>query len=487
MKTLVCWLWCTLGIVLAAGMVSCDKKAGGGGGGAQLIIVSPHGSDIRREFAIAFENWHREKYGSDVNLNWADLGGGGTGNIVKALSANYAAGTSAGYDIMWGGGSRTFSDLNAQGFLQKPDLPAEVLAQVPADIHGSPLHGTGDNWIAATMSNFGIAINKDRIAELGLKTPRYWEDIAGPDWYGRLSLGDPSKSGSVRTSYEMVLQQYGWEKGWRVLTQMFANAGVLRDTGSDPAYDVGSAEAIAGATIDFFARKQIVRVGPRIAGFIVPEGGSTVDADPIAMFKGAPHAELAAHFIQFVISPAGQRLWVFRPGTPGGPVHSGLGRMTVLPELYEKESQYMTDPTNPFGATEQLKPNPADGAKFRTIFIGDLIKAAMVDNYQALMAARGAVKRAGDPPELLARFGELPTFVPTKVQEGRLVDGPARVISASPQDQQAVADEYSPTSREKRAFLEHLQARLKERWRNEAAQRYAEIQRAAEGGAGWGK
>ncbi|MGN6367698.1 MAG: extracellular solute-binding protein [Phycisphaerae bacterium] len=482
MKRIGCWLLCAVAVLLAGLIASCGNSAQGAGA-EELILVSPHGSDIRQEFAQAFRKWHRAKYGKEVHLAWAELGGGGTGNIVKALSANYASGTNAGYDIMWGGGSQTFGDLDRRGFLQRADLPATVFAAVPADIFGNPLHGRDNDWIAATMSNFGIAINKDRIAELGLKTPRVWEDIAGPEWYGRLSLGDPSKSGSVRTSYEMVLQQYGWTKGWRLLTLMFANAAAVRDTGSDPASDVGSAEAIGGITIDFFARKQMVRVGSRIMGFVVPEGGSTVDADPIAMFKGAPHPELAAHFIEFVISPEGQRLWVLRPGTPGGPVHSGLGRMSVLPALYEKESQYMTDPTNPFASANPLVVDNAAQAA-RTVFIGDLIRAAMVDNYAALVAARGAVKRAGDPPQLLARFGELPTYVPTHVEDGRLVEGTPREITASLAEQRAVAEEYAPTSAAKRVYLERLQAGLRERWRNEAARRYAEIQQAAEG---WGK
>ena len=471
------WLSCALVAICTLVLASCDRQVETGG--EELILVSPHGSDIIREFQTAFRKWHRDKYGTDVHLSWADLGGGGTGNIVKALSANYGAGTSAGYDVMWGGGSQTFNDLSGRGFLQKPNLPPEVLARVPADIFGNPLHGEGDTWVAATMSNFGIAINKDRIAELGLKTPRVWDDIATSDWYGRLSLADPSKSGSVRSSYELVLQQYGWTRGWQDLTLMFANAAVIRDTGSNPADDVGSAEAIAGMTIDFFARKQMVRVGSRIMGFVVPEGGSTVDPDPIAMFKGAPHAELAAHFIEFVISPEGQRLWVLRPGTPGGPDHSALGRMSVLPKLYEKESQYMTDPANPFAAAGQLVENAPAKAE-RTAFIGDLIRAAMVDNYPALVAARGAVKRAGDPPQLLARFGELPTYVPTKVEGGKLVDGPPHELTASLDDQIAVAEEYAPTSAAKRIFLEHLQARLRDRWRTEAARRYAEIQQAAE-------
>ncbi len=286
-----------------------------------LVMVSPHGSDIRREFETAFSDWHQKKYGTPVKIAWADVGGNGTQNIIRALSAEYAVRSSSGYDIAFGGGSATFIDYNERGFLEKPQLPDGVLSQVPPDIFGTPLHGSNDRWIAATMSYFGIVINKDRISELGLVAPRRWADLAAPSWFGNLSLADPSKSGSVRSGYEMIFQEYGWEKGWELMTLMFANAGVVRDVGSAPANDIGSAQAVAAIVIDFFGRKEMLRMGPSLVGFVVPGdgGGSTIDADPVAVLKGAPHTELAAHFIEFVISPEGQRLWVLRAGTPGGP------------------------------------------------------------------------------------------------------------------------------------------------------------------------
>ncbi len=106
-----------------------------------LIMVSPHGGDIRREFESAFSAWHQKKYNSPVKIAWADVGGNGTGNIIRALSAEYATKKTSGYDIAWGGGSATFNDFNECGFLEKPQLAEEVLARVPANIFGTPLHG----------------------------------------------------------------------------------------------------------------------------------------------------------------------------------------------------------------------------------------------------------------------------------------------------------------------------------------------------------
>jgi iron(III) transport system substrate-binding protein len=447
----------------------------------RLILISPQGGDTQHEFDAAFSAWHQKKYGSPVKIIWADVGGNGTGNIITALTAEYKNAPTSGYDIAFGGGSATFNDYLERGFLEKPPLPDATLHQVPADIFGTPLHGKNDLWIAATMSNFGIVLNKDRLHELGLAMPTTWADLAVSQWFNSLSLADPSKSGSVRSGYEMIFQQYGWQKAWALLTLMFANAAELRDVGSAPAEDVGSAQAVAGIVIDFFGRKEVARVGSSLVAFVVPQGGSTIDTDPVAMLKGAPHAELAAHFIEFVISPEGQRLWTLRAGTPGGPERHALGRMSILPALYTTDAANMLDPTNPFTAPEHLHEDlPAK--KARTAFLGDLVKSTLIDNHNALLAARAAILAAGDPPDLLAQLTAPPTYLPLTLDDkSHLVEASPLPITDALEDQRAVAQLFKPDPRSPLAgFSEQLQARLKDHWRAEAAARYAQIKSLAD-------
>jgi ABC-type Fe3+ transport system substrate-binding protein len=441
-----------------------------------IDIVTSHGANIRREFAQAFSQWHKEKYGSDVVINYPDIGGGGTGNIATYLDKAYSNGAQSTFDIVWGGGSATFGRFTP--FLVKPDLPQSVIDQVPHDIFGTPLHGPNDLWIAATMSNFGIVANKDRMRELGLAEPRVWADIARPEWVGDLSLGDPSKSGSVLTSYDMTFTQYGWDKGWGLIAEMFANAEAIRENGSNPADDVGSAQAVAGIVIDFYGRNHVIRVGPQIVEFIIPEGGSTIDSDPIALLKGAKHAELANHFIEFVISPPGQRLWVFKAGVPGGPARNVLGRLSVLPELYKNESDRMFDPTNPFAQAGALKAD-AKASGYRRAFMGDLIKSTLVDNFAALTAARRAIIAAGNPQDLVDRLTEPPTYATTTVgTDGSLVYSDYRPIRDA--DQAILAAEYKPTDKSKTPFTDRIQKGLQNHWRAEFAQRLDALRKDAE-------
>jgi iron(III) transport system substrate-binding protein len=50
-----------------------------------------------------------------------------------------------------------------------------------------------------------------------------------------------------------------------------------------------------------------------------PVGGTVSSVDPIGLLRGAPNREAALAFIDFCLSMEGQKLWNFRPGTPGGP------------------------------------------------------------------------------------------------------------------------------------------------------------------------
>ncbi len=441
----------------------------------ELFIVSPHGSDIRREFQNGFSAWHQEHFGTAARVEWPNIGSNGTGDIVRYMDSQYARRSTCDYDLVFGGGTASFDEYAGRKYLATPSLPEEILGQVPADIHGTPLHGPGNVWIAATLSNFGIVANKQRIAELGLQTPRMWQDLAGPEWFGNLSLADPSKSGSVRTCYDMVLQQYGWEKGWGLLVQFFANTELVREGGSHPADDVGSAQAVAGIVIDFYGRNHITRVGPRIVTFIIPEGGSTIDPDPIAMLKGAPHPELAARFIQFVISPEGQKLWTFKSqaitGRKDGPVRSALGRLSVLPSLYETDSAAMTDPTSPFTSVVPLKADAKIG-RTRSVYLGNLIKSALVDNHAALVAARRAIHNAGDPPELMEKLGTLPT-IPAELLPSGATEG--QPITADKQS--LVAELFKPADK---SLLERHQEMLKTHWQKEFSALFEVISSEAE-------
>jgi ABC-type Fe3+ transport system substrate-binding protein len=460
----------------------------------RLIIISPHNSDIRREFETAFSSYHLKKYGTPVQIDWPDVGSGGTSNILRQLLAAYDRGDSSGYDVVFGGGSYTFNllasqkDAKGRNLLVKlPPLPPgekDPLDNVPAELFGNSLHGPDNVWVAATMSRFGFIINKQRIAELNQPAPRRWEDLANPQFFGHLSLADPAKSGSIRTSYEQIFQTYGWEKGWAIITEMFANTAIIREGGSNPADDVGNADAVAGVVIDFYGRLQVSRAGERIAEFVLPAGaagepggGSVLDPDPIALLRGAPNEKLAAEFIRFVVSPEGQRIWVLRAGTEGGPKLTPLGRLSILPSIYQSEGDKLLDAADPFAASNALKVNAAEQNN-RSRYIGDLIKAAFIDNRDALLRVRQALHAAGDPPDLLQQLTAIPPYRTSQLQGDKL--NYSKDLPLTKESLAALNTEFAPPKSDLRApYTERIQSDTRAYWQAAFARRFADIEKAA--------
>ena len=61
--------------VFRVGLVAALLCAGTLSAAEKLVIVSPHWEGLRYEFARAFSDWHQEKYGTPVEVDWRDLGG----------------------------------------------------------------------------------------------------------------------------------------------------------------------------------------------------------------------------------------------------------------------------------------------------------------------------------------------------------------------------------------------------------------------------
>jgi ABC-type glycerol-3-phosphate transport system substrate-binding protein len=140
----------------------------------------------------------------------------------------------------------------------------------------------------------------------------------------------------------------------------------------------------------------------------MPKGGTSIGADPIGMLRGAPHPELAHHFIEFVLSPEGQKLWNYRVGAPGGPERHALRRPPIRRDFYVAENfPHMTDPDfDPYSAAAGFTYHPEwTGSLFAPLRF--VIRAACMDPQDEQHLAWEALLAAGLPPEGVARFEDI--------------------------------------------------------------------------------
>jgi len=458
-----------LGLVMSlVGLVGCGGEEPASGADS-LVIYSPHSDEIRAEFEAAFKNWYLSQTGREVEVSWPDVGG--TSLMLKRLQDKFLSGRDD-VDVAFGGGA-IYERMKQLGFLEPYRLPDDVLAAIPKTAAGQPLYDPEFHWYGAAISTFGLIYNKQIIQDRGLPMPETWEAMADPKYFGLVGAGDPAKSGSVRKACEIILQAYGYEKGMAILVRMAANAREFFASASDIPRACAQGEIAVGPCIDFYAQRQRLSEGGESIGFVTPKGLTVVNCDPVAVLKGAPNRHVAERFVEFVMRPEGQRLWMLPAGAPGGPKKYALERLAVLPSLYGPNAG--TRPAmNPF----ELPPADFyDAAKedARLSILPDYLRVALVENHEPLVRAWRAVIRKGTPLEPGASLLVQPLLSEEEMARlGREVWTPGIVLEGATPDEQAEAQRKEEARQRRKSDLETG-------WSDQLRRRYEKISHLASG------
>ncbi|MBI4247224.1 MAG: ABC transporter substrate-binding protein, partial [Candidatus Rokubacteria bacterium] len=176
----------------------------------------------------------------------------------------------------------------------------------------------------------------------------------------------------------VILQAYGWEKGWGLLLNSGGNMGTITERSFGAPEAVISGQQGIGVVIDFFGLSAIASGQP--VDFAYPTLTAVVPAS-VAKVKGAPNGANADRFISYLLGDAGQLL-LFSPQ---------IGRLPVAPALYAKGPQGYP---NPF----QLK---LGGVKFdaklsssRVNIVNALFDQVVTFRLAELRGAWGTIHRA---------------------------------------------------------------------------------------------
>jgi ABC-type Fe3+ transport system substrate-binding protein len=231
-----------------------------------------------------------------------------------------------------------------------------------------------------------LVYNKPVLDVLKLTEPREWADLGDPGFFSWVASADPRQSGSMHMAYEIILQAYGWEEGWRQLTRISANCRSFSRGASDVPLDVSAGEAACGMAIDTYGLRAVAEAGEGRMGFCLPEALTVINPDGIGVLKGAPELELAELFVQFVLSERGQRIWMQRVGTPGGPVQHGLYRLPVIPGLVERYREHAAVQMDPYEFQSGVEFDLGKKNR-RWGILNALIGACIIDVHDDLAAA----------------------------------------------------------------------------------------------------
>ncbi|MFH0920733.1 MAG: extracellular solute-binding protein [Fibrobacterota bacterium] len=352
----------------------------------RLVIITPHWDGLRNEFRGAFSAWYKTRTGRTVAVEYLDPGGGGSDCMRYILSEFKRSPEGIGIDLFFGGGTDPYLDLKKRGLLQPVYPDSSILNAIPQQLSGIEIYDREGYWFSPVLSGFGIVYNKWVCAKMGFRAPREWKDLADPAFFSWVGAADPRSSGTMHMMFELILQAYGWDEGWRILTGLSANTRAFSKSASDVPRMTAKGDLAFGLAVDFYGWAQVAEAGEDKVGVLLPENLTVISGDAMAVLKGAPHAETALRFVEFTLSEKGQKLLYVRKGTEGGPVRQELNRMPVCPDIYANYRNLSNVRTNPFEA-KGMRAFDMDKASGRWLIVNDLAGNGLIDRTGLLKAA----------------------------------------------------------------------------------------------------
>jgi len=250
-------------------------------GHAQTLTVYTAGpGSLSKRLAAGFQ----EKTGAKVDVFQAT-----TGKVMARLEAE-ASNPRA--DVLISASWDTALDLDQRGWLQ-PHHSANA-ASVPAQFKS-------DNYVAQGIAALGIIWNTGS----GTPEPKDWSDLTAPAFKQQVTMPDPALSGAA-LDLLLGLQQARKEEAWKLLENLRDNGMTVSGPNAQALTPVlqGAKAAVFGGvdyvTYGNIAKGETVKV-------IFPSSGTVIAARPMMILKSSRHAELAAKFIDYVLSEEGQK------------------------------------------------------------------------------------------------------------------------------------------------------------------------------------
>lgn len=224
----------------------------------------------------------------EVDIRWLDMGSQEIYDRVRSERANPQA------DV-WFGGPDTILARGATEDLLAPYRPAW------ADHVPDTSQHRGDLYFGLYRAVPLLLYNSAAVSEA--EAPRDWADLLDPRWKGKVVIRDPLASGTMRTAFGLILARSVAETGsedagleW--LRQLDAQTS---DYVQNPALLFEKIVRQEGL-VTIWELTDALLLGQRGSpvGYAFPASGTPVIDDAIGLVAGAPHAEAARSFIDWV-------------------------------------------------------------------------------------------------------------------------------------------------------------------------------------------
>lgn len=240
-------------------------------------------------------------------------------------------------DLFWASAPDAFE------LLKRARLLAPLQARptgAPETLAGYPVNDPDWHYLGFAVSGYGLVYNPSYLAVRGLPVPRTWADLAAPAYAGHIGLTSPARSGTTHLMVEALLQSLGWERGWALWSEIGGNLATITARSFGVTAGVARGRFGIGISIDFLA--ETAGAEGETSRFLLPEETLFAPAS-IARLATSPNPKEAELFIDFVLSPEGQKL-LREPR---------IGRVAVSPAAYgpDEAPPHLSDMSGLFNRT----------------------------------------------------------------------------------------------------------------------------------------
>jgi len=247
-----------------------------------IIVYSPHGPDILKDYEARFEAAHPE-----VDVQWIDAGSQEVYSRVKA-ERNRPQG-----DIWWGAPSTMFIKAAQDGLLE-PYRPTW------ADAIAAQYKDSEDRWFGTYRSPVAIMYNNRHYT--ADQVPQTWDALLDPEWAGKITIRKPMLSGTMRTFIgAMIFRAPSDNDGIDWLRRLHEQSESYVEN-PQLLYDhMKKHEELISIWLMPDVTLQRERNGFPLDCVVPPQ--TPMLTEGIAIIQGAPHPEWARTFYEFVTTP----------------------------------------------------------------------------------------------------------------------------------------------------------------------------------------
>src|SRR6476620_1815505 len=269
---------------LSALLFSCNRS---GSSPNKLLIYTPHGQDMLRDFIARYKAQHPE-----VEVQFLDMGSREILERVRAERNRPQA------DLWWGAAHTTFQTAAEENLLT-PYRPSWA-ANVPASSRDA-----NDNWYGTYQTPEVLVYNSDAVKPE--EAPKDWDDVLDPKWRDKILIRNPNPSDSMRAIFGAMIWRFYKDtgtpdKGYEWLRKLDANVHEYTADGTLLMQKLVRREGLITLwnlpDVRLFKEQKNLPVG-----YAIPSSGTPVIVDGIAIVRGGPNPEEAKRFYEFVTTP----------------------------------------------------------------------------------------------------------------------------------------------------------------------------------------